>query len=313
MVVRVNLKHIEIILAIEHAGSLRGAAKVLGRTQPALTKALRQAEADLGTAIFERGPSGVSVTAHGRTVLRRARVIHEEFRRMQEDVSQIKGGIDGNLSVTVSPLAATKFVPQAMARFRRRFSRAHVQIDGGHEPMAFGPLRNGAVDFVIGPAPGGSGANGLHVTEIVKTPICVVTGRGSRYAGATSLTQLLDADWIMIGPKERLPIVAERFRAMGLVPPEPHLNSDSVLSILSMLADSDMVCSFPTLFLDDFEGVWPIVRIPVTEAFPPVPIAITHSAQRPLTPAAAFFRDCVLAVADEFASRKAGYSKKISQ
>jgi LysR family transcriptional regulator of abg operon len=46
-----NLRHIEIILAIEAAGSLRAVAKALGRTQPALTKALRQAEADLGRAL----------------------------------------------------------------------------------------------------------------------------------------------------------------------------------------------------------------------------------------------------------------------
>ncbi|QBY01004.1 LysR family transcriptional regulator [Rhodophyticola sp. CCM32] len=296
-----NLRHIEIILTIERAGSLRAAARMLGRTQPALTKALRQAEADLGTSIFERGPSGVLVTEHGRVILRRARIIQEELRRMHEEVSQITGEMDGNLNVTVSPLAATKFVPRALHRFRRRFAKVHVQIGGGHEPMAFGPLRNGVVDFVIGPAPQGIRINGLNVTEIVRTPIAVVTGQNSKYATATSLLDLSDAQWVMIGPKERRAIVAARFTNLGLPAPQPLLNSDSVLSILAILADSDMVCTFPALFLDDFETIWQIRRIPIKEKFEPVSIAITHSADRPLTPAGMYFRDCVLAVAEDFA------------
>ncbi|MGI3185366.1 LysR family transcriptional regulator [Nioella aestuarii] len=295
-----NLRHIEIILAIEAAGSLRGAAKVLGRTQPALTKALRQAEADLGMAIFERSPSGVVPTEQGRAVLRRGRIIQAELRRMQDDVRQMQGQLDGQLRITVSPLAAARFVPAALRRFQKRFPRVHVQISGGHEPMAFGPLRSGDVDFVIGPAPQGTGANGLSVAEIVRTPIAIVTGLGSCHANATSVVDLLDAKWIMIGPRERQPIVAGYLREMGLEPPIPVINSDSILSILTMLKGSDLVCTFPTLLLDEIEPIWPIRRIPIAETFDLVSIAITHSSDSPLTSAGQYFRDCVLAVAEEF-------------
>lgn len=307
-----NLKHIEIILAIEAAGSLRAAAKALGRTQPAMTKALRQAEADLGMAIFERGPSGVVVTEQGRAVLRRARIIQGELRRMQDEVRQMQGQMDGSLTITVSPLAAARFVPPAIQRFRRRFPQVHVQISGGHEPMAFGPLRTGEVDFVIGPAPLGNRANGLTVTEITRTPISVVTSETSRYARATSVLELTEAEWIMIGPRERQPIVAGYFRDLGLAAPVPVTNSDSILSILAMLRDSDLVCTFPTYLLEEIQPIWPIVPIPVAEQFDPVLIAITHSAESPLTPAGQHFRDCVVAVADDF-HRAQGYSKRLSQ
>ena len=295
-----NLRHIEIILAIEAAGSLRGAAKVLGRTQPALTKALRQAEADLGMAIFERGPSGVVATEQGRAVLRRGRIIQSELRRMQDELRQMQGQLDGSLTITVSPLAAARFVPAAMRRFHRRFPKVHVQISGGHEPMAFAPLRTGEVDFVIGPAPTGNRAHGLSVAEIVRTPISIVTSVTSRFAKATSVLDLREAEWIMIGPRERQPIIANRFRELGLTAPVPITNSDSILSILAMLKDSDLVCTFPTLLLEEIAPVWPITPIPVTEIFNPVSIAITHSSGSPLTPAGRFFRDCILAVAAEF-------------
>lgn len=304
-----NLKHIEIIVAIEKAGSLRGAAKELGRTQPALTKALKQAEAGLGAAIFSRGPNGMSVTEQGKTILLRAKVIQSEVTKLHEEVRQIQNDMVGTLDITVSPLAASKIVPAALRRFRNRYDRVQVQIKGGHEPLAFGPLRTGETDLVIGPAPLGAVANGLTVKEILRTPVAVVAGRDSRFAKATSIMELAEAEWTMIGPKERRSIVADHFRALGLPAPMPFTTSDSILSVLSMLSDSDMVCTFPALILDEFEQRWPIVQIPLVEEFPPTPIAITHSADFPLTPASRYFVDCAEAVAEEL-TRSQGYSQK---
>ncbi len=304
-----NLKHIEIIVAIEKIGSLRGAAKELGRTQPALTKALKQAEADLGAAIFARGPNGMSVTEQGKAILLRAKVIQSEVAKLHEEVRQIQSDMVGTLDITVSPLAASKIVPAALRRFRNRYDRVQVQIRGGHEPLAFGPLRTGETDLVIGPAPFGTMANGLKVNEILRTPVAVVAGLNSRFAKATSILELANAQWLMIGPKERRSIVADHFRALGLPAPMPFTTSDSILSVLAMLSDSDMVCTFPALILDEFEQRWPIVRIPIVEDFPPTPIAITHSASLPLTPAGRYFLECAEIVA-EMLTRTKGYSQK---
>lgn len=215
----IKLQHIEMLLAIERAGSIRAASKVLDRTQPAVTKALRQAEAELGTAIFKRAPSGVAVTDEGKHVLRRAHVIHAELRKMEEEVAQRRGLGTGTISVTVSPLAATRVIAAAIKMFRRRFPGVHVQISGGHEPMAFGPVRDGLVDLVIGPEPQDKEAAGLSVELIVETHIAVITGRGSRWIGTTELEELAKGDWLMIGTRARLPYLQRHFTRQGLSPP----------------------------------------------------------------------------------------------
>ena len=87
----IKLQHVEMLLAIEQAGSIRAASKRLGKTQPAVTKALRQAETELGAAIFKRAPSGVAVTEDGKQILRRAGIIQAELRKMQEEVEQRRG------------------------------------------------------------------------------------------------------------------------------------------------------------------------------------------------------------------------------
>ena len=51
-----RLQYIELVVALAEHGSLSAAAVHLNKSQPAMSKALRQLEADLGTAIFLRTP-----------------------------------------------------------------------------------------------------------------------------------------------------------------------------------------------------------------------------------------------------------------
>ena len=47
-----NLHHLEIFLAVCHAGSLQGAADKLGISRQAVSKAINALESSLGTALF---------------------------------------------------------------------------------------------------------------------------------------------------------------------------------------------------------------------------------------------------------------------
>jgi LysR family transcriptional regulator, regulator of abg operon len=290
-------QHVEMILTIAEAGSIRAAADAMGRTQPALTKALRQAEDALGSKIFRRSARGVTATEAGHLVIARARVIRSEMARLSEELHQIKGDLTGNLSLIVSPLTAARIIPDAMQRFRTRFALVHVQLTGGNAPAAFGPLRVGEADFVIGPAPDPDAATGLTVEALFKTPIALLTGTRSRYRDATRLEALADAEWLMIGPKDRVPLIWSSFNQLGLPAPAPMTTSDSIISILSMLENSDRICTFPALLAADLETRWQVARIPIKTPIDPVQIALTHAADRPLTPAGRFLRDCILASA----------------
>ncbi|MFV1875766.1 LysR family transcriptional regulator [Nioella sp.] len=293
----IKLHYIEMLLAIERAGSIRAASKMLGKSQPAVTKALRHAESELGAAIFKRAPSGVAVTEEGVSILRRARVIQNEIRRMSEEIDQRRGVGTGRLSVTVSPLAAHRLIAGAIKRFHKKFPGVHIHITGGHEPMAFGPVRDGLVDLVIGPEPQGTDASGLSVQFLVETPISVITGAGSRWSNATELSELVTGDWLMIGTYERLPLLRRRFTELGLEAPEPKVTSDSIFSVLSTVQDSDYLCTFPELMLDHAVTKWRIVKLALNTPMRPARISIATSSERPMTPALQAFCDCIHQVA----------------
>ncbi|MGJ8546615.1 MAG: LysR family transcriptional regulator [Sulfitobacter sp.] len=294
---RMKSGHIETIVAIADTGSLRAAAEKLGKTQPALSKALRLAEEDLGARLFVRAARGMEATKIGQTVIARARIIHAELGKLEEEVQQIKGAQTGSLNLTVSPLAAVKIIPSVMARFRQRFPKVHVQIAGGHPPATMASLRAGHTDIVIGPIPGKEDQAGISVRKLLDSPVCVITGKNSRHRGARHLAQLVEGEWVMIGPRQRVFGIGSDFRKLGLTAPVPVITSDSVSSLLAMIENSDLLCSFPSLLLDEMQQHWDILRLDLSGQIASVPIGVMTRSDRPLTPAGRSFAELVLAQA----------------
>lgn len=285
--------HVDVIVAIADAGSLRAAADIIGKSQPALTKALRQAEESLGARIFTRAARGVEPTEIGRAVIARARVIRSEMRKLDEEVRQIQGERSGSLNITVSPLAAVRIVPKVIDRFRRRFPGVHLQVSGGHPPSTIAMLRSSETDIVIGPTPSPEDRSGLFVRDLFASPLSIISGATSRYAKTERLADLADAEWVMIGPRKRVFGVRQDFLELGLNPPDPVTTSDSITSLLAMIENSNRVCSFPNLLFEEIERRWSIVRLPLQDRLTPVRIGLTTRADRPLTPAGRAFVEAV--------------------
>jgi LysR family transcriptional regulator of abg operon len=195
----VKVQHIQTLVAIADAGSLRSAAEVLGKSQPALTKALRQAEDDLGVPIFQRSSRGVVLTELGERILTRARVIASEIDRLDDEVAQLRGEQVGSIHVCVSPLAAVKIMPQTLARFHAKFPKIDIHLTSGLFPNALKPLRDGRTDIVIGPTPPAGMARQISVEPLMQTPIVLITSKTSPYQKAKRLADLTEAHWIMIG------------------------------------------------------------------------------------------------------------------
>ena len=64
-----RLQRIEQFIAVVDAGSIRGAARHLGMSQPALSRALQQLEEELGVQLMNRSGRGVSLTAAAKSFL----------------------------------------------------------------------------------------------------------------------------------------------------------------------------------------------------------------------------------------------------
>ncbi len=77
-----NYSHIELILAIADAGSISQAAENLFVSQPFLSSALKRAEDEIGTPLFKRSKSGVTLTPFGHEYVQYARHIANQIETL---------------------------------------------------------------------------------------------------------------------------------------------------------------------------------------------------------------------------------------
>lgn len=289
-----KVQYIQTLVAIAEHGSLRAAANALGKSQPALTQALRHAEEELGITIFNRTSRGVEVTPLGERVLLRARTIASEIGRLDDEIAQLQGEQVGQIRVRVSPFAAVRIMPGALAQFRKTYPEIEVHLSSGMFPGALRPLREGQIDLLVGPAPPVTMQQEITVEPLIDTPILVVTALDSPHMSARSLADLTTAHWIMIGASQGPgDVFRAPFLENGLTPPRAMTTSESYFGALAMVESLGAVCTFPALLLEDVRRAWRIGPIPIRESIAPLRIALMTRSGHPLTPAADALANCI--------------------
>ena len=301
-----KLQHVESVVAIVKEGSISAAASRLGKTQPALTKVLRQAERDLGLVLFRRTARGMIPSSAAMPVLERLQAIDADLGRVKDLVEEMRGGQAGKVAVCMSPLAAVSIMPRALKLFRKTRPGIDVRLSSGLYPGALGPLRNGEIDMVVGPTPPEARQLGFSVEPIMQTEVIILTSIDSPYAKARSLMDLSNADWIMIGePGGPGDVAEDAFRKHGLAPPKIVTNCESYFGTVSLVEVLGAVCGFPLRLLPDVERSWRVVRIPIRETLDSREISIVTRAGYPPTPAAEALTNCVRRVATTIERRSA--------
>ncbi|HEV7435999.1 MAG TPA: LysR family transcriptional regulator, partial [Pseudorhizobium sp.] len=74
-----SLKHLRAFLCVIDAGSLSQASEVARRSPSTLSRSIAILQELLATALIDRSPFGLAVTAAGDSVVRRARIVEREL------------------------------------------------------------------------------------------------------------------------------------------------------------------------------------------------------------------------------------------
>lgn len=277
-------------LAVAERGSLRAAARQLGSAQAAISHSIQELEKDLGVVLFERGSQGVTLTPMGQVFLRRATTVFEELRRAREELEQLRGGAGGSLAIAMSSVPHLSVYPGALRPFRQRYPDVRLDVMDATYPRVESSLLDGSLDLYVGPVPPQTAA-GLAVEKLFDNARVIVGRKGHPLAGAHSLRDLVDAEWLASSvtykPEEEL---EPMFAQYGLPPPKIVMRSHSTLTFLTTMVYSDLLMVMPIQWTQSplFATVQ---QIPVTERLPAPPICVVTRSGMPLTPAGEYFLD----------------------
>lgn len=289
----------DLVAIVEH-GSLRAAARHLQVEQPVLTRSVRALEQELGTPMFDRNATGMTLTPAGKRFHLRARLIVHEVDRAKDELAQILDAEGGNLVVALSIMPHAGLLPAALPRFRQRYPRVRLQLIEGLFPDIESRLRDGSIDFYMGAAPRIPPSSGLLVETLFHNTRAVVGRKGHPLAHSSSLVELADAEWaspaIDHNANEDL---ARLFSRYDLAPPKIMLQAGSALSLLVALTQTDMLAMLPRQWADFPLTADTLQIISIREVIPAPDIVLIRRAELPLTPAAEHMVDLLMRFAPQ--------------
>lgn len=100
-----DIRQLEYLAALAEERHFTRAANRCNVTQPTLSGRIRQLEEQLGVPIVQRGHRYHGLTREGEHVLRWARVIIDNRTALMQELSGLKGGLAGRLTLGVIPSA----------------------------------------------------------------------------------------------------------------------------------------------------------------------------------------------------------------
>ena len=264
---RVDPRRLLIFREVARAGSISGAARSLGWTQPAVSQHLRALERSAGCALLLRGSTGVELTEPGRVLLGRADALAAELHMAQEELADLTDLRRGRVRLAAYPSAAATLVPRAVAGLRARHPDIDVELTEVEPPEAFELIEAGDVDLALvftydaDPVEGDSGRQQqLRWQPLDQEPVSLVLAADDplRTRRGLGLRHLEHTPWIVGCARCRAHTLA-LCEAAGFAPTVRHVSDDYVV-VQNLVAVGLGVALLPRSALDAYRHPGVAVR-----------------------------------------------------
>ncbi|ASC67234.1 LysR family transcriptional regulator [Achromobacter denitrificans] len=142
-----ELRQLEAFAAVMSTGSVTAAGRLLGRSQPAISRLLQELEAEIGYPLFARSGPRVTPTEQGFLLyddVERALTSLQQIRGRAEEIA--RGQAQPLLMAATSALAAG-LVPDALKRIETRIGAARVQLRSASPEQVVHAVLSGAAQL----------------------------------------------------------------------------------------------------------------------------------------------------------------------
>lgn len=298
---RLTLRHLRLIVAIVNEGNLLRAANVLNMTQSAVTKALQDAEAQMGVQLFDRSNRGVVATEFGAALAAHARLILAQVEKAEVRLANLRDGAEGEVSIGTLLAGSAGLLPEAIARLRQARPGIVVRVEEGTNDVLMPALRAGELDMVLGRLPEFRAREGLRQDYLMEDFAQIVTRSNHPLAGQGNLTlaDLHSQDWILPATTTTLRRQIDKaFRNENLEPPAHSVETVSFLTSRRLLQLTDYIAVWPIQLVRQELATGTIAALDIPLPTTTRPIGISTRVDDLMSPAAASLVACLHEVAE---------------
>jgi len=142
-----HFSDLETIVCLAEVGRFSWAAERLGRSQPAVSMAIRRLESEFGARLLGRNSHRVVPTEAGARVLAMARRILQLRERALEDLRHLEGPARGRLRLIANELLCSHLLPPLLEAFHAAAPGVRVEVAQGASTDVLRGLLDQDFDF----------------------------------------------------------------------------------------------------------------------------------------------------------------------
>ncbi len=147
--VSMNLKQLEVFLAVAETGSFSRAAEATFITQSTVSQHISSLENEFGLKLLDRTGKGVFPTGAGKILLERARQLVSQAKEVPLAMKRFKGLEHGILKIGASNIPGNYLIPPAISKFLGRYPGVGVTVLQGDSRETLERLSRGEIEIGI--------------------------------------------------------------------------------------------------------------------------------------------------------------------
>lgn len=296
---QLKLRHLEVFVEVARKSSVTQAAEVLGMTQPAVTRALRELEQVCGKPLVEKHGRGIRLSTYGemfRDFAGRSLSLARDGVALLNNLDEAEGP---KVAIGALPTVSATVVPDALARLREEGSHSRFSVMSGDNTYLLDQLRRGHLDVVVGRMPAPENMIGVTFDPLFRERVTVVVAADHPLARIGQLPRNAFQDHPVLMPSEGSiirPFVDRMFLEEGILPPKfPIETVSSTFGRRFALAHRAIWIISQGVVQADLEAGL-LLRLPIDTSSTLGPVGLCIRSEHQLSPSAQRFCDTLRAL-----------------
>ena len=142
-------RFLRYFMAVGRSGSIRRAAEELNVSASAVDRQILQAEAEIGTPLFERQPTGLRLTAAGEIMMAAGAQWEKGLATVRSRIDDLRGLRRGHVEMAIIDALADGVVPRLIGRLQQQYPGITIGVRVLDNFKVRDAISSGAVDFGI--------------------------------------------------------------------------------------------------------------------------------------------------------------------
>ncbi len=289
---RLDPRRLLDLLAVARHGSFSGAAKATHISQPSMSQSIAVLEQGLGVRVLDRDRHGARLNAAGSALLHHALALESMLERAQEETRLRSLGLEGLLTLGITPITAVGLVPQALAVLLRDSPNVSVSVTEDLDDKILSMLRSRELDLIINRLGRNPESPDLVTEPLLLADWSLIMRADHRLASLSSLSlhDLGDVQWVLPAEGSAFRRQLENlFAGSGVSWPVRAISTNSILASKAIVMSTDCVTIMSRRLVDVECEVGRLCTVELSGVGSLRPVGMTWRADEELSPIATRF------------------------